>query len=349
MKKYTDRKTTPLIFHHIVHYVWLPLNTLLTLYLLVQSYANGTLNKSISYVIVGAMMLIYILLLAGAFIGFFRWKKYAWRFMLITSCGQLLIILLMVASFSTIQSQMMDMVLAIVSPFVVMDLLILLYYGKRKAIFNDDMPLKDVQQGAWEVTSAQETTGDVAETLTDEEFAVAETWGITSLPKRIRVKHNTMHLDGAAVPRNWSYTFTGSIVLRDQIVACSQKHWEFDYTDALANPKTGGLFAAMVRHHVDVTTAYELIQAMPEDVQPLDGPAAGTVSENVQKIQRQITNCIMQYPNFEYTQELEHPETGELFAEMVRYGVEIKAAYQTVLKMRKSMLYSRRPARTGLG
>lgn len=128
MKSYTDRDTTPLAYHHFMHYVSLPLSFLSNAGELASLYA------SMYYVyyykdILTFHYLICLALIAASFIGFFFWKPFSWYAFMALMWYNLLSYLCFAALFSD------GMLAAQGVARLVITIPISIYYIKRKPLF----------------------------------------------------------------------------------------------------------------------------------------------------------------------------------------------------------------------
>lgn len=81
MKQYFSRADTPLKFHYFLWYVSLPLGIICTLVAMGSGFSDIVLFNWIytaTYTVAYILLFLFLGLTLAAFIGFFRWKSYAW-------------------------------------------------------------------------------------------------------------------------------------------------------------------------------------------------------------------------------------------------------------------------------
>ena len=138
MRQYYDRSTAPLLFHKFFWWVRLPVGFIFVLVKLVDIFLNGEYRYS-NYSVYYAVDIVYFLIIIGlttaCFIGFFRWKAYAWYCMIVYLSVYVVYSVFVVMLYSIMipfQSA------AAVGQFIgasVYSVLIGIYYIKRRPLF----------------------------------------------------------------------------------------------------------------------------------------------------------------------------------------------------------------------
>lgn len=137
MKKYTDHNSTPLKFHKFFHYVWTPITLLVSIILLFTLFRGFSYNNVGSAVYVTFSVLNFALT-AAYFIGFFRWKKYAWYclFAQLISEAVLYTAALILSVF--ILPQYISTVIGVLIGFSIRGIPMGIYYYKRRGLFSTE-------------------------------------------------------------------------------------------------------------------------------------------------------------------------------------------------------------------
>ena len=137
MKKYTDHNSTPLKFHKFFHYVWTPITLLVSIILLFILFRGFSYNNVGSAVYVTFSVLNFALT-AAYFIGFFRWKKYAWYclFAQLISEAVLYTAALILSVF--ILPQYISTVIGVLIGFSIRGIPMGIYYYKRRGLFSTE-------------------------------------------------------------------------------------------------------------------------------------------------------------------------------------------------------------------
>ena len=137
MKKYTDHNSTPLKFHKFFHYVWTPITLLVSIILLFTLFSGFSYNNVGSAVYVTFSVLNFALT-AAYFIGFFRWKKYAWYcfFAQLISEAVLYTATLILSVF--ILPQYTSTVIGVLIGFSIRGIPMGIYYYKRRGLFSTE-------------------------------------------------------------------------------------------------------------------------------------------------------------------------------------------------------------------
>ncbi len=141
MKQYTAIQSTPLKFHHFYHYIGMPILLLLIGYTIAANYTY-VITEPNAYTI-GYMVCLPVggIALLAAFIGFFKWKRYAWvahQIFLIVPVLFGLFILLDALFFEPSLMRLPEVLIPLFTIFagiLVTALLLSLYYIKRKPLF----------------------------------------------------------------------------------------------------------------------------------------------------------------------------------------------------------------------
>ncbi len=141
MKPYTAIESTPLKFHHFYHYIGMPILLVLIGYTIATNYTY-VINEPNAYTI-GYMVCLPVggIALLAAFIGFFKWKRYAWvahQIFLIIPVLFGLFILLDAFFFEPSLMRLPEVLIplfAIFAGILLFAILLSLYYIKRKPLF----------------------------------------------------------------------------------------------------------------------------------------------------------------------------------------------------------------------
>lgn len=133
MKKYYDKKTAPLFFHRLYHYIFLPVTSIYSL-LLALRYLPGVTQEFVIAVLV-LLFFGYAGLCIATFIGFFSWKRFAWRFVLMILALQFAYFL--IATFLIVASGEFMLFVSVTMFLFFAGILyaIFVYYLKRKPLF----------------------------------------------------------------------------------------------------------------------------------------------------------------------------------------------------------------------
>lgn len=141
MRTYTSIADTPLRFHKFIWYVWQPFSLLIAIYNAWEAIAGfleyPLLSANFSAVILFAILslaeLAFVLAPILIFVGFFKWKAYAWYILMFLSVSNAVSQpLLILGNLSTEDvPSLLGRVMG-----VAIDVIIALYYWKRRALFN---------------------------------------------------------------------------------------------------------------------------------------------------------------------------------------------------------------------
>lgn len=134
MQQYFTIEGTPLKYHKFFHYFSLPFTFFGNIVGLVMTAMEmGTFNWG--YTIDFTYCFLIIVLTSLCFIGFFKWKPYAWYGVMLMQGLTLLYFLLLVflAAFYS-YGQLSDFIVCLIGSTII-DALICIYYYKRKPLF----------------------------------------------------------------------------------------------------------------------------------------------------------------------------------------------------------------------
>ncbi|MCE5235520.1 MAG: hypothetical protein ABFC62_03940 [Clostridiaceae bacterium] len=129
MKKHFDRKTAPLLFHRLYHYVALPLTAI---WLALQTFLFMAASFAEPRALPVALLFLTLTgLSAATFIGFFKWKPFSWYTALALFLFQwiYMILVAVLAHFPPLFVAFVALISAAVA------VLLFLYYLKRKPLF----------------------------------------------------------------------------------------------------------------------------------------------------------------------------------------------------------------------
>lgn len=137
MKKYTDYYSTPLKFHKFFHYVWTPVTLLISLVVLFIMFRSFSYNNIGSAVYITFAVFNFALTIAY-FIGFFRWKKYAWYclFAQLISEAVLYTVTFILSVF--ILPQYILTLAGVIIGFSIRGIPMSIYYYKRRGLFSTE-------------------------------------------------------------------------------------------------------------------------------------------------------------------------------------------------------------------
>ena len=137
MKKYTDHNSTPLKFHKFFHYVWTPITLLVSIILLFALFRGFSYNN-VGLAVYVTFSVLNFALTAAYFIGFFRWKKYAWYclFAQLISEAVLYTATLILSVF--ILPQYISTVIGVLIGFSIRGIPMGIYYYKRRGLFSTE-------------------------------------------------------------------------------------------------------------------------------------------------------------------------------------------------------------------
>lgn len=147
MKVYTLREETPLKFHKFIWYVWMPLSLVVAIYTAWES-----ISEFIGYILLAPEITIVLLcifsclvkvafVLAPAliFIGFFKWRAYSWYILMFLSISNVVcspLLLLFTKEYEGLASMLGKI------SGILIDIFIILYYWKRRKLFNINLFVK---------------------------------------------------------------------------------------------------------------------------------------------------------------------------------------------------------------
>ena len=155
-KTYETKETTPLKFHKFIWFVWMPLSFLVAVYTAWEAiwelwkicFETTEIVVELFFIFVSGCLIEipFVVLPILVFIGFFRWKKYAWYILMFLSLSNV------ICSSGLILFRMeyyeLSAMLGKVSGIAI-DIIILFYYWNRRVLFNvgrrKNKSLKEVQ------------------------------------------------------------------------------------------------------------------------------------------------------------------------------------------------------------
>ena len=134
VKRYYERENTPLGFHKFVHYFSLPAGFLIMLKrLLLDMLPN--LNLSPLYWVDIAYTTVALFLFLAAFVGFWKWKAYAWySFMIYLILNPIYSLCLLILYVRYDSPQVVTMEIQLVT-VAIYSILVCVYYRKRRPLF----------------------------------------------------------------------------------------------------------------------------------------------------------------------------------------------------------------------
>ena len=149
MKEYTDRQSTPLAFHKFYWFVGIPTIVIWKIWVIYHASSLG-LNGWYYFDII--ISLAITVLGITSFIGFFKWKKYAWISVILFTIALFLVDRLVVGSMSLYyeiaygnnvytEEEHAGRILGCILPmifFLVSSACIIKYYRKRRALFTNN-------------------------------------------------------------------------------------------------------------------------------------------------------------------------------------------------------------------
>lgn len=134
MKRYYSIGGTPLSFHSFIRYFSLPLSVIYIAADLVECLTNYTRFNWFDTYYIGYDV-IFIILGVIIFIGFFRWKAYAWYCMMAILALNPLYLIGSSIICSVYQPSGLTKVLELLATRVIFSVLVGIYYIKRKPLF----------------------------------------------------------------------------------------------------------------------------------------------------------------------------------------------------------------------
>ena len=148
MKQYTDISKTPLKFHFFIYYVRMPLTFILAFFTLVSNFGVFTYSGEflVIFVIDWSFQILQLVFAAGSFDGFRHWKKHGWYFQIslcILSVVQYLYLCILSAIY--VPEENIQQTASLTSAFII-NLLIILYYCKRKPLFFNESNIDKISQ-----------------------------------------------------------------------------------------------------------------------------------------------------------------------------------------------------------
>ena len=138
MKRYYDRKTAPKIYHYLQWFIFIPLSFLDAVQLFWKSLSQG-LFLSFPNNIFFIQYIIAIVSAMFCFIGFFRWKSYAWYSVIVYKCASFPFdVFFLLLTFFSGRSGLSHWIKSLVYDLTIVPLVIL-YYIKRRPLFFPEM------------------------------------------------------------------------------------------------------------------------------------------------------------------------------------------------------------------
>lgn len=140
--KYTSTADTPLAYHSFLRYFGLPVGIISASYSLYRTLSIMTgLNGYNGYIVLALLISAVDIALAGmAFIGFFKWKPYAWYSILVLLSLRFMYSIINIFIFDrnvpTYSVAGFQIFRSVISLIVL--ILVIVYYYKRKLLFFDD-------------------------------------------------------------------------------------------------------------------------------------------------------------------------------------------------------------------
>ncbi len=142
MKRYYSRLSTPLAFHNFLRYFWIPLAAL-SMFGMLASAINTGMEDGFD-VFLGLTAAYYAFSFASllaAFIGFFKWRLYAWYSYLVSlAMTPLYLLAIMMVASALAPGKAADSLLLLVGliPIALYAVPISIYYIKRKPLFTQN-------------------------------------------------------------------------------------------------------------------------------------------------------------------------------------------------------------------
>lgn len=143
MKFYT-RELTPLRFHKLYHWVIMPINIIYIIYLLAEMFVSG--KVSTLTVIYNGLLL---LACAAAFIGCFKFRKYAWWAIMGGFVLEIFYSAYFIALYAVILPEQVMVAVNQVGWRFVAVIMMGVYYYKRRPLFFNPVPLEEIPEEYW--------------------------------------------------------------------------------------------------------------------------------------------------------------------------------------------------------
>jgi hypothetical protein len=147
MKQYYHKEDTPLKFHKFFRYVSLPLGFFILLIRMISEISEITFFDWFYAVDIGYYVIALTLMLV-CFVGFFKWKSYAWYGVMIYLCIGTAYNMYGVAIYAIYIPDQIVAVVGQVCGYLAYAIMVSIYYRKRRPLFFSDMPEIDVTDSA---------------------------------------------------------------------------------------------------------------------------------------------------------------------------------------------------------
>lgn len=142
MERYYSRNDTPLIFHTLVKFLFLPATIIYLLYRFLSSLVELQIIYNLQTFVDFLFVTAFLVFSFACLIGFYTWKQYSWRFMialLISVCAYNALFLII---YIFTRSSRLTLAAGNLIAVLICSLFIGAYYIKRGPIFFDETPIK---------------------------------------------------------------------------------------------------------------------------------------------------------------------------------------------------------------
>ncbi len=134
MKRYYSKYDAPLAFHKFFWYVSLPIGFLLVAARMIYKFSEIETFNWLYAVDIG-YCIITLTLRFVCFVGFFRWKSYAWYSVIIYLCFEVLNSIFTFIDYALYTSDQIGTAVGQLLSFLIYSVLVSIYYVKRKPLF----------------------------------------------------------------------------------------------------------------------------------------------------------------------------------------------------------------------
>jgi len=156
MKQYCCKEEAPLVFHKFFWYVSLPIGFIASIISMIP-YFSDTSYLSWAYAFDFVYCAASLTLMAICFIGFFKWKSYAWYGVFIYLCIQIIYKALVVFLYALYSPDEIGTVIGQLIAILLYAILVGMYYKKRRLLFFPEQTQASEKNGSSGVNSSDDS------------------------------------------------------------------------------------------------------------------------------------------------------------------------------------------------
>lgn len=134
MKEYKIKENTPLAYHDFLRYFWLPFGILTTIYRMLSQISEMEFFNLLYAIDIGYYIIVLILMLVS-FVGFFKWRSYAWYGINAFLCVNVAYNLFAVVFFVIYVPEQISTAVGQLTAALIYAVLLGIYYRKRRPLF----------------------------------------------------------------------------------------------------------------------------------------------------------------------------------------------------------------------